>query len=63
MTKPISPLTLLGLLMISCILVIVFILWPLLAVTFETGLLVGVFFHSAHNSSSKLLTDKEEQKF
>ena len=52
MTTTLCAHTLTGVVSISALLLVTLIFWPLLALTFEAGLLVGIFLHSAHKSSS-----------
>jgi hypothetical protein len=49
MTKELSRQTMAGLAIVSIILVPAYFFWPLLTITFEAGLLAGIFFHSAHS--------------
>jgi hypothetical protein len=62
MTTTLCAHTLTGVVSISALLLVTLIFWPLLALTFEAGLLVGIFLHSAHKSSSEQLLRKENQK-
>lgn len=54
MTKPIHYYTITGTIFVSIMIVFTLIFWPILAFTFEAGLLVGLFLHSAHTSSQTL---------
>lgn len=62
MSDPLCAHTLAGLLVLSALLAVSFIFWPILVTTFEAGLLVGIFFHSAHNAVVDQPLTEEQDK-
>jgi hypothetical protein len=64
MTDPLCAHTLAGLLFLAILLAVAFIFWPMLVITFEAGLLVGIFLHSAHNAAAdQPLPGEQDQNF